>query len=682
MKFSRRWFVLLLALTVLASVFPVSAAVRTVLMEGFTNWSCGPCASWNPTERTVLQAFTRDTVVAIKYHVNWPGPDDGFYLWNTTECQTRWNYYGVNAVPDGYIDGRTSMTRTQTGFRNQIRTRRAQAAPCTIEASASSQGPRQVHFSATITATDSALTNTRAFAVLTTDMVTYASPPGTNGERSFPEAFRDLYPSNQGETFSLPLGQSYTFEGTLNKDSLWSPDSLSVVIFIQDYASKWVHQAGWAPVLNLWAVTTETEEPRQAILAPGDGEATYVINMQNLGRNDDIYNVSLACTWPSGWTHSVEAMGVPGNPDAIQVPLTSDAQNSLTVHVNPNGHPGHAAFTVNIQSSNNEDTHASQAFRLMSQLDVLVVDDSQNDEGVDLSTFYIGSLQRSQPNKVAGWWDLSMGSLDDVPVTGVPIVIWFTGSSTYGQTLSSAEQFTLSTYMDNGGKLLLSGQAISFDLRTSSFLGDYMHAAHVAPNPSGIGIAGVAGDDIGDGLSFVISGGDGAGNQGRQTSIRASDDIGTVCLDWTGGTNHCGVKASPGTYKSVFLSFGFEAINSQAGRDTLMARIIRWFDGVTAVDPGAEVIPAEFALEQNFPNPFNPETTIPYMLPERGMVSLRVFDLLGREVAVLASGLQEAGAYTAHWNAGNMSSGVYFYRLDVVAGSVEHHAVRKLMLMK
>jgi hypothetical protein len=73
--------------------------------------------------------------------------------------------------------------------------------------------------------------------------------------------------------------------------------------------------------------------------------------------------------------------------------------------------------------------------------------------------------------------------------------------------------------------------------------------------------------------------------------------------------------------------------------------------------------PAVFALHQNYPNPFNPVTHIRYELPERGRVSLRVYDLLGREVAVLVDGEAEAGRHIAAFDGGGRASGVYFYRL-------------------
>ena len=77
-----------------------------------------------------------------------------------------------------------------------------------------------------------------------------------------------------------------------------------------------------------------------------------------------------------------------------------------------------------------------------------------------------------------------------------------------------------------------------------------------------------------------------------------------------------------------------------------------------------EKLPATWSLQQNYPNPFNPTTVISYQLPAASYVSLKIFDLLGREVADLVNEIRSAGSYTVQWNAGNMPSGVYFYRLQ------------------
>ncbi len=86
--------------------------------------------------------------------------------------------------------------------------------------------------------------------------------------------------------------------------------------------------------------------------------------------------------------------------------------------------------------------------------------------------------------------------------------------------------------------------------------------------------------------------------------------------------------------------------------------------------PDERTTPEHFALHQNYPNPFNPSTTITYDLPRRMRVTLGVFDLLGREVARLVDGIVDAGRHKADFNAKNLSSGVYIYRLQVEGGTM------------
>ncbi len=84
---------------------------------------------------------------------------------------------------------------------------------------------------------------------------------------------------------------------------------------------------------------------------------------------------------------------------------------------------------------------------------------------------------------------------------------------------------------------------------------------------------------------------------------------------------------------------------------------------VTSVDNNGKFVPLSFELKQNYPNPFNPTTVIQYQIPETGFVTLKIYDILGNEVATLINKQQQAGAYRVNFNAGNLSSGVYFYEL-------------------
>ena len=90
------------------------------------------------------------------------------------------------------------------------------------------------------------------------------------------------------------------------------------------------------------------------------------------------------------------------------------------------------------------------------------------------------------------------------------------------------------------------------------------------------------------------------------------------------------------------------------------------------------VIPEVYSLGQNYPNPFNPETTISFGLPEAANVRIAVYDLLGRQVALLVNGYREAGMHEVSFDAADLSSGLYVYRIE--AG--DFTAVKKMILMK
>jgi hypothetical protein len=102
------------------------------------------------------------------------------------------------------------------------------------------------------------------------------------------------------------------------------------------------------------------------------------------------------------------------------------------------------------------------------------------------------------------------------------------------------------------------------------------------------------------------------------------------------------------------------------------------FRVATTVVEDAGGLPACYVLERNYPNPFNPSTTIRYGLPERSHVSLAVYNTLGQQAAILQNGEQEAGYHDVRFDASNLPSGVYFYRLQ--AGS--YVETRKLCLVR
>lgn len=127
-------------------------------------------------------------------------------------------------------------------------------------------------------------------------------------------------------------------------------------------------------------------------------------------------------------------------------------------------------------------------------------------------------------------------------------------------------------------------------------------------------------------------------------------------------------------------SYSFTDGNISAGKYIYRLKQID-FDGTFEYSSEVMVkvsVPNEFALEQNFPNPFNPSTTIEFAIPQASYVNLKVYNILGQEVKTLISGFKDAGAHTINFDAKELNSGMYLYKLE--AGSFTQ--VRKMLLLK
>ena len=99
---------------------------------------------------------------------------------------------------------------------------------------------------------------------------------------------------------------------------------------------------------------------------------------------------------------------------------------------------------------------------------------------------------------------------------------------------------------------------------------------------------------------------------------------------------------------------------------------------MTSIEPVDDVSINDFKLEQNYPNPFNPSTSIKYQVPELSFVTIKVYDVLGNDVATLVNEEKPVGNHQIEFNAANLPSGIYFYRLQ--AG--DYIETKKMVLMK
>jgi len=148
-------------------------------------------------------------------------------------------------------------------------------------------------------------------------------------------------------------------------------------------------------------------------------------------------------------------------------------------------------------------------------------------------------------------------------------------------------------------------------------------------------------------------------------------DVGTTGLETQG---YVAMQASTTGLWTFLNQFGYPVETRPANNTSIKLT----YNGPTGVEDRGGELPAKFALHANYPNPFNPATKIRYELPRQVNVTLKVFNLLGQEVSTLVNEVQSVGKYVVEFHGENLSSGVYFYRLQ--AGDFVQ--TKKLVLMK
>jgi len=224
-------------------------------------------------------------------------------------------------------------------------------------------------------------------------------------------------------------------------------------------------------------------------------------------------------------------------------------------------------------TDNNEQTNDVNVF--ISKGNILLVDD---DDGGSYETYFENAIFSN--NYLYDVWDRnSQGSPTSDNMDDYDAVVWFTGDD-YTGTLNSEDQTNLANYLDNGGRLFITGQDIGYEIHDDSFYSDYLHAEYNNDDTNIFTLEGTNGDPIGDGLTIGISSGDGADNQNYPDGITPIGLADTV-FSYESSSDDGGIKADTGTYREVYFSFGFEAINNQNDRNTVMDRVLSWLIGST-----------------------------------------------------------------------------------------------------
>lgn len=618
----------------------------------------------------------RDVVITlIKYHAWWPSQDQ-FYRDNPSENAARINYYGWNAIPALVVDGATGDGGNYGALMSAIDARLLTPTPLEIAVSDTLIGD-SVYVSAQVTApgeVDSRATYT--FQCVAVEWL-----------RPYKQYYimRDMVPDPAGEPFTISTGDTVTFDRVWYMNlAVYNPLKMSTTVFVQNDATKEVIQA---------ASTNPPKEHQlyyaasggSTILPPG-GSAQFFSLAYNAGTVPDTFDMDMSSTLPGGWSASyTSSQGTFSGPS--EIPLAPGQTDTVWVDVDPAGIPGFGLVEMSALYAP-DSTVRVQTFNTIHDVDVLVVDD---DGGEPFEAYFQAALDSA--GVIHGTWDRSTGGLTlaDIENSSADALVWMTGLAF--PTFDDTDRAVLADYLDNGGLLFATGQDIGWslcDLSSSwwsvdavNWYQNYLGATYISDDTNDMTLVGVTSDPISDGMSLTITGGDGASNQGYPSEIQPRSTALPIFYYDAGMTREGGVRYDAGYFKTVYLAFGFEAIDNPVDRALLMGRILDWFaSSPTEVEDGA-IAHAPAWLAQNAPNPFNPQTEIRFSVPAKGHVRLDVYNVQGQRVRVLEDRVLEPGVHTVHWDGADeaghaVASGLYLYSLTT--GGFE--AARKMILLR
>lgn len=240
---------------------PTETLQRRPLFEEFTSSTCAPCYSFNNSVFNPFIAQNGENIALIKYQMNWPGAGDPYY---TAEGGTRRNFYGVNAVPMLFAEGKgvaTSAAAVNNAYNN------AMADPAFVKI----EGVHAVNgndFTVTANVTSYADINDVNLYVVIVEEVTYNNV-ASNGETEFHNVMMKMMPGANGETMSFSANQTATITYTHDMSTTFveEMDDLFAVIFIQDNSSKYVFQAANS--------VDESAAPASITFDPADGAVDF-----------------------------------------------------------------------------------------------------------------------------------------------------------------------------------------------------------------------------------------------------------------------------------------------------------------------------------------------------------------------------------------------------------------------
>lgn len=306
---------------------------------------------------------------------------------------------------------------------------------------------------------------------------------------------------------------------------------------------------------------------------------------------------------------------------------------------------------------------STEADFLLTPAPVMLVDD---DGGDAFESYYSLPLQNSGYD--AYLWNSAVNGPPLTEHSYFQALIWFTGNQDQN-TLTETEQQILEDFLDSGGSLLLTGQNIAEDLAGTSFLADYLGATFIGSSSNQLQVQGVAGDPVTSGLSLLLAGVGGAGNQTSTDILSVAGTSSVVCMHYGGVSQPVAGVRMESLYKMIFLGFGLEGASGLGGttsRQEFLNAVLQWFQiPAWMQSESPKTPPDQYEILSLYPNPFNQIVQIRFTLASAAEPVLQIYNLRGGLMEIRPLVNHAAGIYSILCRfPDSAGSGVYFFRID------------------
>jgi len=632
---------LLLILSFVSGYGMVSAQQRLVILEHFTQASCGPCASQNPALKAVLDQ-NLDKIVAIKYQTSWPGTDP-MNTANPTDVATRVSYYTVSGVPNSVMDG--NFYKGAPSGVTQTRINQRQAVPASFKTSVNYQlmdDPTSNNDSVFVYVKLKALSNVPAGYRLQTAVIEreieFATPPGTNGEKKFESVMKKMLPNASGTTLpAFVAGDSaqFFFKWLITKTNgssvFYNAAQVAAVAFVQNNATKEILNGAYdAP--RPWLTLSKAVGTKGMKIKSAD-DVSYPVEMVSKTDLDQTIKIKATVTGlPANWAYSMTD-GINTFSDTGSISLPANGSKTLTLKVSgPNAGILNKKASIKLEAysaSINPSVKSVLAFGVISPTSILFMDQGASALARFTSAFQASSLQ---------FLALTAEESGDLDPTGFDVTnvkkVYYSCGASFSGTVNEEKAGFFTSYLNSGGNLFIVGQDIGYEVDIAGnaaaldFYNNYMGAEYVGDGTTAAVIVKAQSTDplIAPFFTGSVSL-SGTNSYPDQLALsQTTPDARDFLVYGTG--NSAAIYNSADNWKVVYVGFRLEGLSNTgiglAFRNALVRKSHDWFDGILTSNEMAKQIQS---IGNAYPNPAKGSLYVPVF---SGKGSIRLTNISGQ----------------------------------------------------